>query len=119
MAAVDQYRFLVAAALADGSVDPSERPILTRAARELGLSQAQAEQVEQEVRQGGDVKVAIPADAAERARLFRSLVDLAAADGKVDRKELALFSKVASRFGLDALQVEDILRAAADARRSS
>ncbi len=108
---VEHFKVIVAAALIDGKLDAHEKPLLFKAAQELGVPKAEVEAIVKEVAKGGKVKGAIPKDPTERAQLFRSLVDLVAADGTIAAKELAFFNKIAPQFGLDELQLEDILRA--------
>jgi tellurite resistance protein len=112
-----RFRVLVAAALSDGSIGPDERPVLDAAAKELGVGAADVERIITEMQEQGTAEGAIPSDPGERAKVFRALVDLVAADGEVDANELKFFTKIAPSFNLDALQVEDILRAAAEAKK--
>jgi uncharacterized tellurite resistance protein B-like protein len=118
MDATDRFGVLAAAAL-DGSVGPEEREILLKAARELGVIPKMAEQILAETKKGGDLAARIPADPKQRTTLFRSLVDVIAADGQVDKKELALFHRLGPAFGINELEVEDLLRSAAAAKRDS
>lgn len=112
MADLDTFRFLVAAALVDKDFDPQEKKLLLSAAHEYGIKRDQAEAVFEEVKQGGSVKGNIPTDPGQRAKLFRQLVDLVAADGRIDEGEMGFFRKLAPHFNLNELELEDILRAA-------
>ncbi len=108
---VERFKVLVAAALIDGKLDAEEKPLLFKAAEELGVPKDQVPAIVKEVAKGGAVKASIPKDPKERATLFRSLVDLVAADGTIDAREMTFFKKIAPRFGLEELELEDILRA--------
>jgi len=114
MSVVDRFKLMVGVALIDGRLDEEEKPLLFRAAKELGISSADAKAHIREVAQGGKLKVDVPADPGERAKMFRSLVDLVAADGRLDAKELAFFNKLAGKFRLNELELEEILRAATE-----
>ena len=117
MSAIDRFRFLAAAALVDGKLDAEEKPVLLKAAREMGVPENQIETVLRDVARGGDFTASVPKDPGERAQLFRSMVDVVAADGTIDPKEQQFFRKLSKAFQLNELEVEDILRAASDAKR--
>ncbi len=120
MDATERFRVLAAAALMDGSVGSQELDVLLRAAQEFGVIKATAEQILDETRRskGKGLEARIPSDPKQRATLFRSLVDVVAADGQIDGKELKLVQRLGPSFGLDELEVEDLLRGAAEAARS-
>lgn len=111
---VDRFKLMVGVALIDGKLDESEKPVLFRAAKELGIAKEDAVAHIREVAAGGKLKVDVPNDPTERAKMFRALVDLVAADGRLDAKELAFFQKLAGKFKLSELELEDILRAATE-----
>ena len=61
----------------------------------------------------------LPEDAAARGKLFEAMVEVVAADGTIDPRELALFERLAPRFGLSpeqATQTLEVVRALLDAR---
>lgn len=113
---VDNFRILAAAAMADGSLGETERPVLLSAARDFGIADYEVEEIIHELSGSENAKAVIPTDSAERARVFRALIDLIAADGKIDKGEEALFMRVAPQFGLHELEAEDLLRAATQKR---
>lgn len=119
MDATDRFRVLAAAALMDGSIGSQELEVLLKAAQEFGVIKATAEQILDEIRasQGKGLEAQIPSDPRQRATLFRSLVDVVAADGQIDDKELQLVQRLGPSFGLNELEVEDLLRGAAAAAR--
>jgi uncharacterized tellurite resistance protein B-like protein len=119
MDATDRFKVLAAAAVMDGSVGAAEKEILLKAAREMGVIDTMARQILDEAKKGGKMSAKIPGDPKQRATLFRSLVDVVAADGEIDKKELALFQRLGPSFGLNELEVEDLLRSAAEAKKDS
>lgn len=122
MKATDRFKILAAAALMDGTIGPEEQATLVKCARELGVSDVDAEEIIDDTREqkkSGGLSAKIPRDPKERATMFRSLVDVVAADGQIDKKELKLFLRLGPSFGLNELEVEDLLRAAAEAKRAS
>ncbi|MCO5170236.1 MAG: TerB family tellurite resistance protein [Planctomycetes bacterium] len=120
MEATERFQILAAAALMDGSVGSQELEILLKAAQEMGVIKATAEQILDETQRskGKGLTARIPSDPRQRATLFRSLVDVVAADGVIDGKELLLVQRLGPSFGLNELEVEDLLRGAASARRA-
>lgn len=117
---VDSFRFLVAAALADGQLDEAEKPVLLQAAAHFGLSREQAGAVVREIQGGGPSLAWLPADAAQRGRLFETMVEVVAADGRIDPRELQLFESLAPRFGLSpeqAAQALEVVQALLDETR--
>ena len=109
---IDHFRFLAAAALVDGNLDKAEKLVLLKAAAEMDVSPEDANATLKKVAEGGDVSGSIPEDPGARSKLFRSLVDIVAADGEVDDSEMAFFKRLAPHFKLHEIEVEDILRAA-------
>jgi len=108
-----RFRLLAAAALSDGTLDPSERDALGKVAKDFGVAEDEVDGIIEEIRENpGSVKVSVPADATKRAELFRSLIDVVAADGKIDAKEQALLLRMGPFFDLNPIEVEDILRTA-------
>ena len=113
-----RFRILVAAALTDGNIGLEECAVLEVAAQEFGVDPARIDSIIQATKDSqGGAPAAIPGDPQERAEVFRSLVDLVAADRKIDESELKFFKRIAPQFSLDELQVEDLLRAATETRR--
>ncbi len=119
MKPLDRFRLIAAASLTDGKLGPAERKILDKAARDLKIEETTAEETIDIIREGGDVTAQIPTDQRERATLFRQLVDIVAADGVIEPSELALFKRLGPSFRLQELEVEDLLRSAADGARSA
>lgn len=114
---LDRFRFMAGVAVVDGKLDAAETAVLLKAAQELGVALDQAKAVLRELQDGAKASLKVPKDPAERAKLFRQLVDLVAADGEVDASELAFFQKIAPKFHLNELEVEDLLRGASIAAK--
>lgn len=114
---LERFKFMAGVALVDGKLDPAETPVLLKAAAELGLPADQAKAVLRDLSEGRTASMKVPKEPGERAKLFRQLVDLVAADGEIDQNELAFFQKIAPKFHLNELEVEDLLHAASRAQR--
>jgi uncharacterized tellurite resistance protein B-like protein len=115
VSSIERFRILASAALVDGSLATPERAVLSRAALEMGVPEGDIDLILSEVAQGGG-KGGIPKDAGERSKLFRSLVDLFVADGKVTKEEETFFFRIAPKFGLDEQQADMVLRSALESR---
>jgi tellurite resistance protein len=114
---VEHFRILAAAAMVDGSLSDSERPVLLAAAKDLGVLSGAVDGILLEFTGGTEAAEAeIPSNPGDRAKVFRSLIDLMAADGKIDKDEQKLFVRLAPRFGLNELEAEDLLHAATHKR---
>lgn len=116
MSAIERFRVLASAALVDGSVASQEHAVLSRAAEEMGVPPGQIDTILAEVAKGG-VKAAIPKDHGERSKIFRSLVDLFVADGKITKEEEIFFFRISPKFGIDEQQADMILRSALEAKK--
>lgn len=114
---LERFKFMAGVAMVDGKLDPAETPVLLKAAAELGLPADQAKAVLRDLSEGKTASMKVPKEPGERAKLFRQLVDLVAADGEIDKNELAFFQKIAPKFHLNELEVEDLLHAASRAQR--
>jgi uncharacterized tellurite resistance protein B-like protein len=118
MLPIDRFRVLCAASMVDGALGDRERAILISAATELGVDKTTYDQVIADVKRLGAKSVTVPEDRAERQTLFRLLVDVVAADGQIEPAELAMFKRIGPAFKIHELEVEDLLRSAADAARA-
>lgn len=105
----DSFRFLVAAALADGQLDEAEKPVLLQAAAHFGISRQRASEVVREIMAGGSSLAKLPEDTAARGQVFEKMVEVVAADGSIDPRELVLFERLAPRFGLTPAQASQTL----------
>ena len=116
MSAIERFRVLASAALVDGNVASQEYAVLSRAAVEMGVPVEQVDEILSDVA-AGNVKAAIPKDPKERSQVFRSLVDLFVADGKITKEEETFFFRISPKFGIDEQQADMILRSALEAKR--
>lgn len=113
MDARDQFRLLAGIALVDARLDAPEEQVLLRAAGRLGLGQDEATGIVRELMQGGRVKnLAAPDDPRERARLFQTMIELVAADGKVTPQEQTCLERMAPAFGVAAGTLPQLLSGA-------
>jgi tellurite resistance protein len=106
---VDSFRFLAAAALADGQLDEEEKPVLLQAAAHFGLTREQAGEVVREIASGRSSMATLPQDTAARGQVFEKMVEVVAADGNIDPRELVLFERLAPQFGLTPAQATHTL----------
>lgn len=113
---VHTFRFLAVAALADGRLDEEEKPVLLEAAVKFGLTRSQAGEIVRELAQGrAKVTAVMPKDPSERAELFRSMIEVVAADGRIAPREEALFCKLAPQFNVEEEMVGGMMQAVRDA----
>lgn len=105
----DSFRFLVVAALADGQLGDAEKPVLLQAATHFGLTRQRAGDIVREIMAGGSSIAKLPEDAAARGQVFEKMVEVVAADGSIDPRELVLFERLAPRFGLTPAQATQTL----------
>lgn len=133
----DYYGFLFATALVDGELQNEERDHLESFARRLKLSPAEVAAIERNTQttletttqttietSGGRPELSVPAKPADRDRMFRHIVRIAAADGECAESELHLLLSVARQLGKSPKDLRAELEAAgiaprADARSSA
>src|SRR5260221_4488009 len=87
-----KFEALVAAAFADGFLAESEKIVLERKARRMGLSSREMHEI---IGRGEQRKlsISIPATAAEREALLEDLIEVVAADGRVEAPEYSLLAR--------------------------
>jgi len=112
---IDSFRILASVAASDGQITAQEKRILQKAARKWGIPLDQVDDVLRGISAG---LVELPELRVERVRLFSTLVEIVASDGEIDPGELALVKELGGRFGLQALEVEDLLASAVASKRS-
>lgn len=106
----DRFRLLAGVALVDGRFEPAEERLLLRCARWLGVAPGRAGALLEELARAGGVRgLSLPPDAEERRRLFRGVVWVVAADGRVTVPEQSLLLRLAPHFGVDAPEVGKLL----------
>lgn len=105
------FQMLAFTAFVDGELQDEERPVLGALAERLGLSHQEAFDIVKEVHaQGKKYPLRIPKIPAEQQAMFQSMVEVAAADGKIMPDERSLLNKVGKRFGLTPAQVEAVIQ---------
>ena len=112
----DHFRFLLAAALVDGSIGEKEKPVLLEAASSLGIEPAEVSVLVRElvasVRAGKSILADLPDDTAGKTAIFEGMIGVVTADGKVDPREIELFRRLAPRFGMTPEEAERVVNTA-------
>jgi len=100
-----KFEALVAAAFADGFLAEAEKTILQRKAARLGLSGRDMNEI-LGLGQQRKLSIGIPATAAEREALLEDLIEVVAADGRVEAPEYSLLARFAEtlKIGLPELR---------------
>jgi len=89
-----KFEALVAAAFADGYLADAEKEVLQRKAERLQLPSREMHEIIG-LGQQRKLSIAIPSSAAEREALLDDLIDVAAADGRVEAPEYSLLARFA------------------------
>ena len=98
------YRIMCNVATCDGHLDESERKVLDAAVSSFGLGAEEASALEAEGSAGEGI--VIGEDPAERQALITAMIDVAAADGRIDSAERKRLVRVAKRIGLSPQELE-------------
>ena len=101
---VGHFRNLVLLARIDGNVSNLEQQLLNRIARRLSLTE---EQVTEICTNPDDYPMIPPATREERYERFIQLIQLAIADGAVDKNEIALVKKLGVALGFTPAKIEE------------
>ena len=99
-----QNLYLVAAA--NGHISPEEQEFLLEVAHNLGLSQAEVDEV---MDRYPDLDFVIPEDREEAFFSLKNLVYMMIVDGEIDAQEYALCLRFAGEIGLGKAEIEGIL----------
>jgi uncharacterized tellurite resistance protein B-like protein len=89
-----KFEALVAAAFADGYLADAEKDVLQRKAERLQIATREMHEIIG-LGQQRKLSIAIPSSAAEREALLDDLIDVAAADGRVEAAEYSLLARFA------------------------
>ena len=95
------YRTVVSAAAIDGRIGETEKALLRKLRKRLGLTAARAKTIDQKVLSGKPTFF-VPRDAATRASLFDDVEKVLRADGTVSAKERSFLRKVRARYTKDS-----------------
>ncbi len=100
-----KFEALVAAAFADGFLAEAEKVVLQQKADRMGLSTREYHEI-LGLGQQRKLTIGIPATAAEREALLEDLIEVAAADGRVEAPEYSLLARFAEslKIGLPELR---------------
>lgn len=101
------YRIMCNVASCDGSVDPAERTVLEQALARFGIESAEASSLEAEGLAGEALEIG--EDKSERDLLITCMIDVAAADGRIDAAERKGLVRVAKKIGLSFQELQDQL----------
>lgn len=93
-AARRKFEALVAAAFADGYLAEAEKVVLQRKAERLNIGTREMHEIIG-LGQQRKLSIGIPATAAEREALLEDLIEVAAADGRVEAPEYSLLARFA------------------------
>ena len=110
------YRACWIVALADGRLD-GERDQLDEIARQLQLRDSTARRIEEDVR-GGDRKCSAPKDEAARQLMFQCAIVVAAADGRLTKREQHVVRRLGKHLSIPRDDVESRLATAASDSRT-
>ncbi|MBI5367684.1 MAG: hypothetical protein HZA54_11655 [Planctomycetes bacterium] len=113
--ALDIYWNLVTAAHAEDGISPAEERALRAQAERLGLARAEADEIHREVTTAPRLQLKIPQDAGRRWQALCALLDVAAADGTLAPKEVALAQGLARAAGIPPTRLPALLQAALQA----
>ncbi len=87
-----KFEALVAAAFADGFLAEAEKVVLEQKAQRMGLSTREMHEIIG-LGQQRKLSISIPATAAEREALLEDLIEVVAADGRVEAPEYSLLAR--------------------------
>jgi uncharacterized tellurite resistance protein B-like protein len=106
-------KLLFYTAVADGKLTDEEAAILASYANQFGLSQKQAEAIQEEINKevaNGKISMFVPSDMSEREKNIKALVKMAKVDGKIDPNEEELIKSLAIKhYGIDESYVNKLL----------
>ncbi len=102
------YRILCHLAYCDGEVSPEERARLDIYRKRFGFDAKDAVLIEAQAADGKDLSIG--KNSAERDFLVQAMVDIVAADGKLDPKEEKRVLKVGKILGIDVKDLVGWLR---------
>src|SRR3972149_570465 len=105
MDAERHFQFLAAAAIADKTLGSAEKQTLLRLAQELGLPTGGAMAIIETMKKQEAIDPTPPEDPGERKVLFRQVVEVLAADGKIPVGEAAYVDYLRKRFEFTSLEM--------------
>lgn len=111
MEPADRFRYLVVAALVDGCLQDSERKMLPRLAKKLGLAPAEAGRIILDVADQGARAPLHPLENVRDPRaLFSEIVRVLVSDDHLSSEEAALLKLLSRAFGITTAEVGIILQ---------
>lgn len=103
------YRLLCLVAYCDHDLHPAERVLLEAYRRRFGIEPAEAAVLEEEGREGREVRLG--RDPVEQRLLLEAMIDVAAADGRLEPKEQKRLVKLAGAMGLGQPELLALVKA--------
>jgi hypothetical protein len=103
------YRLLCLVAYCDHELHPAERVLLEAYRRRFGIPPEEAAVLEEEGRGGRDVRLG--RDPVEQRLLLEAMIDVAAADGRLEPKEQKRLVKLAGAMGLGQPELLALVKA--------
>lgn len=105
----NQFVLLATAALVDGELGWEEQAILNAYARDIGIDGKDAKEMIAALSDGRRVSAAPPDDAPTRLSLYKRLVEVVMADGKLMRSELQFLRQLAPTYEISSAQLREWL----------
>ena len=103
---VEHFQNLVAVAVADGYIDPTENEFLTEKAEEFNLP---AEEVDAILNKSDQLEFLIPMNNVEREDQLADVVFMAMIDGDVHEMEYALCLRIAEKLELSKSYLDHVI----------
>ncbi len=105
----NQFVLMATAALVDGELGWEEQAILNAYARDIGIDKTDAKEMLAALSNGRRVSAAAPDDEPTRLSLYKRLVEVVMADGKLMRSELHFLRQLAPTYEVSSAQLREWL----------
>ena len=102
---------VIAVMVADGTVDSSEKALLNKVCRRVGLSEKKLKKM---LSNPGKVQFIVPRSPDERVYQLIDMVFMMMADGKIDERELRVTKTFAGRLGFSPSMVAKLVKGIID-----
>ena len=108
MQPIDTLRNLMLMASADGQVTSEELELLEARRVAWGISREQFQEALREA-DSVDARLILTADRHQRHDFLRDMIEVMAADGRLDQMEIQLFALVAARLDISQTELDELL----------
>lgn len=105
---LDHLKNLVIMAAADGSLGEQEIALLIDRCSALGLEEGDLETAIA-FALSGEAKLKFPVDRAEQNRMLADLIQMMAADGRLQEVEKRLFALAAAKMGIEKVELDALI----------